>query len=199
MGAQSDSTRRSTDRFCRILSLDGGGAKGFYTLGVLKEIEAMIGVPLHQRFDLIFGTSTGAIIGALLALGHRVDDVHDLYKTHVPRVMQANGSAEKSKALRDLGNKVFGDNKFDALKTDLGVVATRWRNEKPMIFKSDIAQAHGRFATFVPGFGCSLCDAVEASCSAYPFFEKKTVITSAGDSVSLSTVDIARTTQRCTR
>lgn len=27
----------------RILSLDGGGAKGFYTLGVLKEIEAMIG------------------------------------------------------------------------------------------------------------------------------------------------------------
>ena len=28
---------------CRILSLDGGGAKGFYTLGVLKEIEAMAG------------------------------------------------------------------------------------------------------------------------------------------------------------
>jgi patatin-like phospholipase/acyl hydrolase len=26
----------------RILSLDGGGAKGFYTLGVLREIEAMI-------------------------------------------------------------------------------------------------------------------------------------------------------------
>jgi len=27
---------------CRVLSLDGGGAKGFYTLGVLKEIEAML-------------------------------------------------------------------------------------------------------------------------------------------------------------
>jgi patatin-like phospholipase/acyl hydrolase len=26
----------------RVLSLDGGGAKGFYTLGVLKEIEGMI-------------------------------------------------------------------------------------------------------------------------------------------------------------
>ena len=26
------------DRYCRILSLDGGGAKGFYSLGVLKEI-----------------------------------------------------------------------------------------------------------------------------------------------------------------
>jgi hypothetical protein len=28
---------------CRILSLDGGGAKGFYTLGVLKQVEAMLG------------------------------------------------------------------------------------------------------------------------------------------------------------
>jgi patatin-like phospholipase/acyl hydrolase len=32
---------------CRILALDGGGAKGFYTLGVLNDIEAMIGNRLH--------------------------------------------------------------------------------------------------------------------------------------------------------
>ena len=54
----------------RVLTLDGGGAKGFYTLGVLKEIEAMVGCPLHQKFDLVFGTSTGAIIASLIALGH---------------------------------------------------------------------------------------------------------------------------------
>lgn len=29
---------------CRILSLDGGGAKGFYTLGALKEIEGLTDV-----------------------------------------------------------------------------------------------------------------------------------------------------------
>jgi len=28
---------------CRILTLDGGGAKGFFRLGVLKEVEALIG------------------------------------------------------------------------------------------------------------------------------------------------------------
>ena len=50
----------------RILSLDGGGAKGFYMLGVLKGIEAMIGCRLHERFDLVFGTSNGAIIGSLI-------------------------------------------------------------------------------------------------------------------------------------
>jgi predicted acylesterase/phospholipase RssA len=53
----------------RLLTLDGGGAKGFYTLGVPKEIEALIGTLLYQRFELVFGTSTGAIIAALVALG----------------------------------------------------------------------------------------------------------------------------------
>ena len=77
---------------CRILSLDGGGAKGFYTLGVLKQLEAIAG-PLHERFDLIFGTSTGAIIAALLALGKPVDEVHRLYRQHVPAVPPASPRA----------------------------------------------------------------------------------------------------------
>jgi patatin-like phospholipase/acyl hydrolase len=71
---QQDMAASDHDRPCRILSLDGGGAKGFYTLGVLREIEGMIKCPLFERFDLIFGTSTGAIIAALLALGHRGGD-----------------------------------------------------------------------------------------------------------------------------
>lgn len=52
----------SEKRLFRVLSLDGGGAKGFYTLGILREIEALIQCPLHERFDLIFGTSTGSIV-----------------------------------------------------------------------------------------------------------------------------------------
>jgi patatin-like phospholipase/acyl hydrolase len=58
---------KNNSEVLRILTLDGGGAKGFYTLGVLKEIEAMIGGPLHQKFDLVFGTSTGAIITSTLS------------------------------------------------------------------------------------------------------------------------------------
>jgi uncharacterized protein len=41
----------SAEKPCRILSLDAGGAKGFYTLGVLREIEGMMNCPLHE-FDL---------------------------------------------------------------------------------------------------------------------------------------------------
>jgi Patatin-like phospholipase/ABC transporter substrate binding protein len=73
----------SAERPCRILSLDGGGAKGFYTLGVLREIEGMAKRPLHEQFDLIFGTSTGAIIAALSALGKSVKEISDLYEKHV--------------------------------------------------------------------------------------------------------------------
>lgn len=170
---------------CRLLSLDGGGSKGFYTLGVLKEIEAMCGRPLHQCFDLIFGTSTGAIIAALLALGSSVEEIHTLYKEHVPEIMRRHTAHGKSKALAHLANTVFGNQKFTDLKTGVGIVATRWDFEKPMIFKTSVHQAHGRQSTFVPGFGCSIAEAVQASCSAYPLFKKTTVTTSMGNSVTL--------------
>ena len=46
-----------------------------------------------------------------------------------------------------------------------------------MIFKSVVQQSHGRVATFKPGFGCTIAEAIVASCSAYPFFDMATVKT----------------------
>jgi predicted acylesterase/phospholipase RssA len=57
-GAVSDGF--SASKLFRVLALDGGGAKGFYTLGALKEIEGLVGCPLYRKFDLIYGTSAGA-------------------------------------------------------------------------------------------------------------------------------------------
>ena len=105
-------TEYAQDGLCRILSLDGGGAKGFYTLGVLKEIEAMLGCPLYKRFDLIFGTSTGAIIASLVALGYEIDAIHDLYKKHVPSVMRASNAQAKSDALAKLAQEIYGKKTF---------------------------------------------------------------------------------------
>lgn len=71
----------------RILALDGGGLRGVLTLGMLREIETLLrarhgGDPdfrLCHYFDLIAGTSTGAIIAAALSLGMSVDKVHEHY------------------------------------------------------------------------------------------------------------------------
>jgi patatin-like phospholipase/acyl hydrolase len=175
----------SAERPCRILSLDGGGAKGFYSLGVLREIEGMIKRPLCERFDLIFGTSTGAIIAALLGLGKTVKEISALYEEHVPTVMQKKSPGEKSQALAELAKNVFKEAKFDNMKTGVGIVTTKWVIERPMIFKTSIDQAHGRMGTFAPGFGVKVADAVQASCSAYPFFNRKTVRTEQGDLVEL--------------
>jgi patatin-like phospholipase/acyl hydrolase len=170
----------------KVLSLDGGGAKGFYTLGVLREVEAMMGGgPLSDHFRLIFGTSTGSIIAALLALGYKVHDIYELYRDNVPLVTRAKTRGQKSEALAALADQVFGQQKFDACKTGIGIVTTKWMIERPMIFKANVDQAHGRVASFVAGFGCTIGDAVQASCSAYPFFQRKIVVTSAGDRVEL--------------
>lgn len=169
----------------RILALDGGGAKGFYTLGVLKEIEGLIGCHLHEKFDLVFGTSTGAIIATLIALGYEADAILGLYRDHVPAVLSARTAAARSRNLRKLANDVFGQSTFDEVKTGIGIVAVRWQTERPMIFKGSVHQAHGRVGTFVPGFGVSLADAVCASCSAYPFFRRAIVTTSMGEHVEL--------------
>ena len=41
----------------RVLSIDGGGSKGMFAVGVLLEAEATLGVPCCDLFDLIYGTS----------------------------------------------------------------------------------------------------------------------------------------------
>ncbi|MGB8543111.1 MAG: patatin-like phospholipase family protein [Candidatus Acidiferrales bacterium] len=171
---------------CRILSLDGGGAKGFYSLGVLAQVEALLDKePLSNHFDLIFGTSTGAIIAALLSLGYKVADILEVYKQHVPTVMNNNTAGGRTKALARLVTEVFGDKDFSHIKTGVGIVATHWHLQKPMIFKSSVAQAHGREKSFIPGFGCTIGQAVQASCSAYPYFERFTITTGQGVTAEL--------------
>ena len=170
-------TAFSAERPCRILCLDGGGAKGFYTVGVLKGIEGMLGGRVHERFDLVFGTSTGSIIAALICLGHSIDEIHSLYRTHIVKVMRKRLPWTKSNALRELADAVFEGQTFESFRTPIGIVATRWTFETPLIFKSSIDQAHGDQGNFRPGFGCTISDAVQASCSAYPFFCRKRITT----------------------
>lgn len=53
--------------------LSGGGAKGFAHVGVLKVLE-QIGIPI----DYIAGTSMGAVVGGLYALGYTTDMIDSL-------------------------------------------------------------------------------------------------------------------------
>lgn len=161
----------------RILVLDGGGSKGIYTLGILNELELKLGSTLNNHFDLIYGTSTGSIIGALIGLGKSIKEIKQLYLENIPEIMSKNSRRGKSNALKELGDKVFGTATFEDLKTDIGIVALNYDTQNPLVFKSNIKQAHGMHQSFVPGFGCSISDAVQCSCSAYPIFDFKFIDT----------------------
>lgn len=77
----------------RILSLDGGGIRGCLSLGYLAEIETIVRRQLNNDkavlsdyFDLIGGTSTGALIATMLAMGKEVEEVRKIYETVGMRV-----------------------------------------------------------------------------------------------------------------
>jgi hypothetical protein len=82
----------------RILAIDGGGMRGALAVGILARLEAVLrakyGRPdmvLADYFDLIGGTSTGAIIAAGLALGRDAAAMRDLYRRLGPLVFQRGG------------------------------------------------------------------------------------------------------------
>lgn len=60
----------------RVLAIDGGGIRGLIPALLLKDIENRTGKPISSLFDLIVGTSTGAI----LALGLTRPDGNNLEK-----------------------------------------------------------------------------------------------------------------------
>jgi predicted acylesterase/phospholipase RssA len=79
----------------RILALDGGGVRGILSLQYLKHIEGILrerrrdhGFVLADYFDLIGGTSTGAIIAGGLALGFAVDDLIGRYRNLAARIFR---------------------------------------------------------------------------------------------------------------
>jgi hypothetical protein len=82
----------------RILAVDGGGIRGALAVGLIANIEAALrkklkrdDLVLSDYFDLIGGTSTGAIVAAGLALGRSAEDLAELYRTLGPRVFHGGG------------------------------------------------------------------------------------------------------------
>ena len=68
------------------LVLSGGGARGAAHIGVIRYIEEL-GIPI----DMVTGTSMGAIVGALYAVGYTADEMDSLLMTRDWKVLLSNG------------------------------------------------------------------------------------------------------------
>lgn len=76
----------------RILALSGGGVRGVVEVAFLEEIERVYrarrgpDARLSDVFDLVGGTSTGALVAAGLALGLSVADIASFYFDRAPQL-----------------------------------------------------------------------------------------------------------------
>lgn len=126
----------------RILALDGGGVRGILTIGYLERIEELLrarhggsdNFRLSHYFDLIAGTSTGAILAAGLAKGMRVSALRELYEELAGSVFKRNFFRQgvfrakySAKKLREYLRDKFNKNTMgsQSIETGLLIVAKR--------------------------------------------------------------------------
>lgn len=75
-----------------ILTIDGGGMRGTIPVAMLAELEKMTGKKVQDLFDMVAGTSTGAIIAAGIGLGMSAQEMLDvIYKDRLPKAFGAGG------------------------------------------------------------------------------------------------------------
>lgn len=115
-------TRRNVShgRNFRILALDGGGLRGTFTAAVLAKWDDMLkaggGNDLISHFDLVAGTSTGAILAIGLAIGLEPREILEFYEKKGPQIFPKDRklrhwlkSKHDSATLRGLLTEVYGD------------------------------------------------------------------------------------------
>ncbi len=110
----------SKGRNFRILALDGGGLRGTFTAAVLAKWDDMLGCGggnnLVSHFDLVAGTSTGAILAIGLSLGIKPSKILEFYIEKGSLIFPKDRklrhwlrSKHESSTLQALLKSVYGD------------------------------------------------------------------------------------------
>jgi patatin-like phospholipase/acyl hydrolase len=130
-----------------ILALDGGGVRGAVSVAFLERLEEILEqeaghpVRLGDWFDLIGGTSTGAVIAGALALGYRASEVKDFYLRLAPKAFKARWSIPylqakfDARGLRSEIDKIVANRTLEStdLITGLAIISKRIDTGSPWI------------------------------------------------------------------
>lgn len=182
--------RLTANRPKRILSIDGGGARIVMSLGFLEEIEHMLrerydrpDLRFCDYFDLIGGTSAGALVAAVLALGMEAREVieyrHDFAnKIFRRRYWRAWEARYDERPLKQILRERFGELQLadPAIRSGLCIMTKRADTHSiwPLINHSD-----GKF--FELNKHILLRNAVRASAAAPTFFVPVTIDVGEGE------------------
>lgn len=165
------SENRMSNKF-KILAIDGGGFRGAYSAHLLKRIEEEFAINWLSDFNLLAGTSTGAIIAAGLAIGIPAKEIRDLYEKHGCEIFKRSliprlglfSSKYKNSGLRSILVSFFGKTTLGDIEIPLIIPATDIGNGCVHVFKSTYHNEFFRDKDVL------VSEAVLASCSAPTFF-----------------------------
>ncbi|SEQ27611.1 CBASS cGAMP-activated phospholipase [Piscibacillus halophilus] len=154
----------------KILCMDGGGIRGVYAIAILQAIEEEYGTPIGEHFDLIAGSSTGAIIATSIALNKKMSEVMNHYKKYGKKIFKRQAkigffkSVYSDRYLRYFFQKSFGDYTLEDIQKPLLIPAVDATHGKPYIFRSNYGHSNH------DDLSIKLWDAVLSSCSAPIYF-----------------------------
>jgi hypothetical protein len=130
----------------RICQIDGGGLMGIIPITFLAELEARLGKPLCEVFDLFSGTSTGAIIAGCLAAGAPASEMQKLYvdkgamlfKRNWTFPIYSNSKYDRGPLMTEIKNVIWrhGADFMASAKTKFQCVAVDLCQDRNVYFKS---------------------------------------------------------------
>lgn len=139
----------------RILSLNGGGARGLFTISVLAEIERILAsknseqdIKIGDYFDLITGTSIGGILALGLATGKSARELEKVFNDKANDIFPTRWSLTNllkslcapiysSSPLRETIETMIGaETKFNDLSRRVMIPAVNLSTGKPQFFKT---------------------------------------------------------------
>jgi patatin-like phospholipase/acyl hydrolase len=154
-----------------VLAIDGGGIRGLIPARVLAELERRCNRRAGELFDLIAGTSTGAIIACALARPEPLaaERIAELYERDGPRIFDRSLLKRIRSAEGYLDERYESDGLVDVLRSHLGTVRLRDARPPLLLTAYDIER---RSAVFLRSTDdASMVDAAHASSAAPTYFE----------------------------
>lgn len=167
---------KQSDENFYILALDGGGARGIYPACVLANVERNLGKPIKDYFDLITGTSTGAIIAGAAATGVEMSVVVDLFEKEAPQIFNNRRfdrgfvrSKYARQTLEQLMKEYLPHQRLGEITTPLLITSSSISTGGVHVFKSKYLKELGE--QYLRDGDVLLSDAVLASCAAPSYFD----------------------------
>lgn len=161
----------------RAVVLSGGGSKGSYEIGVWKALRR-----LHIKYDIVTGTSIGALNGALMTQKTYLKALYIWHKLSLEYLFEQQPKSDTKKdilmlygdnffknggmdikKIEDIIRKAINMKRFYKSDIDYGLITYNFSTKKPLVIsKKDISKD-------------KLVDYLMASATCYPAFQMKDI------------------------